>query len=182
MLIRCRLDKTGPRFFHVSSKFYWIGFIILDIISLAIQTVGGVLVSSAEDFDQLNHGSSVMRSGIIFQFSNTVVFVMLIFGAIFRLHTQRIRLLSITGWPVMVVMSVSTVMVLVRNAYRIAELSGGWKGHLMRTESYLIALDMAPMSLAVGIFVVFSPAFFFCDNKHKEEVKKASSFDCIPLE
>jgi hypothetical protein len=78
-------------------------------------------------------------------------------------------------------MLVSTAMVLVRNAYRIAELSGGWKGHLMRTERYLIALDMVPMMVAVGVFVVFSPAYFCCDDRHEREAKKGELSDSIPL-
>ncbi|RHZ47231.1 RTA1 domain-containing protein [Aspergillus thermomutatus] len=178
----CKIvEKTGPRLFHIPSKFFWVGFIILDIISLAIQTVGGVLVSSAQNQDQLDHGSNVMRAGIIFQFSNTVLFVALLLGTIFRLRTKGIRQLSVIGWPVMLAMWVSTVMVFVRNAYRIAELSGGWQGHLMRTEGYLIALDMVPVAVAVGAFVVFSPSFFFCDGEHEGEVKKARLSDCIPL-
>lgn len=112
-----------------------------------------------------------MLSGIIFQFSNTVLFVVLLLGTIFRLKTKGIRLTSIAGWPAMVVLWVSTVMVLLRNAYRIAELSKGWKGHLMRTEWYLIAFDMGPIAAAVGIFIIFSPCFFFCDDKEKRDDK-----------
>jgi hypothetical protein len=114
-----------------------------------------------------------MRSGIIFQFSNTVLFVALMLGTAFRLRTKGIRLLSITGWPVMVAMWGSTIMVFVRNAYRIAELSGGWKGHLMRTEWYLVALDMVPMAVAVGVFIVFSPSVFLCpENQEKEKERR----------
>ncbi|KAJ5117842.1 hypothetical protein N7476_006788 [Penicillium atrosanguineum] len=178
----CKIvENSGDRLLHVPSKLFWIGFIILDIISLAIQTVGGVLVSSAQNHGQLDHGSSVMRSGIIFQFSNTVMFVALVLGTILRLRTKGIRLSSVTGWPVMVAMWVSTVMVFVRNAYRIAELSGGWKGHLMRTEGYLVGLDMVPMAVAVGSFVVFSPSLFFCYGKQEKERKRARSSDCVPL-
>lgn len=163
------VEKTGDKLFHIPSKFFWIAFIILDIISLAIQTVGGVLVSSAQNYDQLNHGSSVMRSGIIFQFSNTVLFVALMLGTAFRLRTKGVQILSITGWPTMAAIWGSTMMVFARNAYRIAELSGGWKGHLMRTECYLVALDMVPMAIAVGVFIVFSPSVFFCPEKQDRE-------------
>ncbi|KAJ5115545.1 hypothetical protein N7526_011426 [Penicillium atrosanguineum] len=166
------------------------GVIVADFISASqldaihdpnLQSHRGVLVSSAQNHGQLDHGSSVMRSGIIFQFSNTVMFVALVSGTILRLRTKGIRLSSVTGWPVMVAMWVSTVMVFVRNAYRIAELSGGWKGHLMRTEGYLVGLDMVPMAVAVGSFVVFSPSLFFCYGKQEKERKRARSSDCVPL-
>lgn len=65
----------------------------------------------------------------------------------------------------MVALWVSTLMLLLRNAYRIVELSEGWNGHIMRTEAYLIGLDMAPIALAIGSFVVFSPSCFFALEK-----------------
>lgn len=80
----------------------------------------------------------------------------------------------------MLAMWVSTVMVFVRNAYRIAELSGGWNGHLVRTEWYLVAFDMGPMAVAVGAFVVFSPSLFF-EDEHQGDVNKARLTDCVLL-
>lgn len=72
----------------------------------------------------------------------------------------------------MIAMCVSTLMVLIRNGYRIVELSEGWTGHLMRTETYLIDLDMVPMAVGIGTFVVFSPSFFF---KQEDKVKSKST-------
>ncbi|GFG24137.1 uncharacterized protein C17G6.02c [Aspergillus udagawae] len=161
----CKLiEKTTPRLFPIPSTFFWAGFIICDIISLAIQTVGGIEISSAQDYEQLSHGGDVMRSGIIFQFSNTIVFVILIVGASLRLR-QKKALAPQVKRPVLVALCVSTVMVLLRNGYRIVELSDGWKGHLMRTERYLIGLDMVPMAIGVGVFVIFPPSFFLHENK-----------------
>lgn len=154
------IEKSGRRLFSIPSKLFWIGFIIFDIISLSIQTVGGVEVSSAQDFNDLSHGSAVMRSGIIFQFSNTVLFAVLLLGATVSLKRRNIPLSSVARWPIIVTLCLSTLMILIRNAYRILELGGGWNGHLMRTEIYLIGFDMVPMAVAVGIFVIFSPNFF----------------------
>lgn len=155
------IEKIGLCLFLIRSTFFWVGFIICDIVSLAIQTVGGVEVSSATNYEQLSHGAGVMRAGIIFQFSNTIVFVVLILGTILRLQRKGTSLVSMVRWPVVISMSVSTFMVLIRNGYRIVELSEGWKGHLMRTEKYLIGLDMVPMAVAIGAFIIFSPYFFF---------------------
>lgn len=168
-LIRCSVEKTGHRLFHVHSTFFWIGFVLLDMISLAVQTVGGVEVSSAQDLESLESGAKIMRAGIIFQLSNTVLFVILLLGTTLRLRMKGMRLISVLGWPVLFALWISTVMVFIRNAYRIVELSGGWKGHVSRTEWYLIAFDMGPMALAVGAFVVFSPCFFLGDDEHKAD-------------
>ncbi|KAH8913026.1 hypothetical protein BR93DRAFT_922993 [Coniochaeta sp. PMI_546] len=158
----CRIiEKLGTRLFYIPNWCYWAGFVVCDMIALAIQTVGGVEVSSAEDLQEIHHGGSVMRAGIIFQFSNTVVFALLVLAATLRLRRKTLTLLDVAGWPMMVAMCISTLMLLLRNAYRIVELSEGWNGHVMRTEGYLIGLDMVPMAVAIGTFVVFSPSLFF---------------------
>ena len=133
----------------------------MDLVALAIQIVGGVLISSAMNYKQLAHGASVARSGIIFQLSNTVVFVALILATALRLWGKGTTLVSVAGWPMTIAMCLSTLMVLIRNSYRIVELSDRWKGHLMRTEGFLIGLDLVPMVAAVGAFVVFSPSLFW---------------------
>jgi hypothetical protein len=135
-------------------------FIVFDIISLAVQTVGGVQVSSAKDYQQLSDGAMIMRGGIIFQFSNTIVFVVLLIITHFRLRNKAMTMREVAGWPVMAALYISTGMIFVRNGYRIAELTYGWKGRLVRTEAYLLGLDMGPMVLAVGALVVFAPSIF----------------------
>jgi hypothetical protein len=55
---------------------------------LAIQAVGGIKVSSAQNYDQLTAGD-VMRLGIIFQFSNTIVLALLIVGARLRVRQKK---------------------------------------------------------------------------------------------
>jgi hypothetical protein len=105
-----------------------------------------------------------MRSGIMFQCSNTIVFVILIVGASLRVR-QKQALAPQVKWPVLVALCVSTTMVLIRNGYRIVELSDGWKGQLMRTERYLIGLDMVPMAIGVWVFVIFPPSFFLAEDK-----------------
>jgi hypothetical protein len=43
----------------------------------------------------------------------------------------------------------------------------------MRTEWYLVALDMVPMAVAVGVFIVFSPSVFLCpENQEKEKERR----------
>ena len=158
--MKTSIEKIGPYLFLIPSKFFWIGFIICDIVSLAIQTVGGVKVSSAKTYGQLRHGAGIMRSGIIFQFSNTVVFVVLVLSTMLRSRRKSTTLVSLANWQVLVAIGVSTVMLLIRNAYRIVELSDGWKSHLMRTEDYLIGLDMVPMAVAIGVFIILPPSFF----------------------
>ena len=171
MLIKASVDQIGPRLFLIRSRFFWIGFIIGDLVALAIQIVGGVLISSATNYEQISHGASVARAGIICQLSNTVVFVALIFATVLRLWGKGTTLVSVAGWPMMTAMCLSTLMILIRNGYRVVELSRGWNSHLMRTEGFLIGLDMAPMAVAIGAFIVFSPCFWW---RGRDEMGKKS--------
>jgi RTA1 like protein len=165
------IAKLRTQLFSIPNWCYWAGFVVCDIVSLAIQTVGGVEVSNAQNLQDISHGGSVMRAGIIFQFSNTIVFAVLVLATILRLNRNSLTLLDVAGWPAMLCMCVSTLMVLLRNGYRIVELSDGWEGHVMRTEGYLIGLDMVPMAVAIGSFLIFSPSLFFFSAKRENGVR-----------
>jgi hypothetical protein len=67
--------------------------------SLAIQTVGGVEVSNARDMQAASHGGSVMRAGIIFQFSNTASFAALLLAAQLRLRKKGVTVSRSAGRP-----------------------------------------------------------------------------------
>lgn len=63
---RTSIEKLDIQLFSTPTWCYWAGFVVCDIVSLAIQTVGGVEVSSGQDLQAINHGGSMMRAGIIF--------------------------------------------------------------------------------------------------------------------
>lgn len=124
-------------------------------------------MSAAVDLQSITDGASVMRAGIIFQFSNTAIFAVLLLATMLGLRRKGSTLLDLVAWPTMVTICVSTLMLLLRNGYRIVELSDGWGGHVMRTERYLIGYDMVPMALAIGSFLVCSPCLFFSPRDYK---------------
>lgn len=53
------------------------------------------------------------------------------------------------------------IFILVRCAYRIPELIGGWGGELMRIELEFIILEGAMISLAVACQTIFHPGKYF---------------------
>ncbi|KAI9045667.1 lovastatin nonaketide synthase [Aspergillus affinis] len=55
----------------------------------------------------------------------------------------------------------ATMMMIMRNVYRVIELTEGWRGYLITHEKYFLALDALPMVLAMGIYVVFNPGAQF---------------------
>lgn len=132
---------------------------------MAIRTVGGVEVSSVQDIQAASHGGSVMRAGIIFQFSNNIIFAMLLLFVQLQVWQRGAPLSRSVGRPAILAVWIWTIMLLLRNGYRIVGLSDEWDGHIMRTEGYLLGLDMIPMALAIGAFAIFSPSLFLRPGK-----------------
>jgi hypothetical protein len=64
-------------------------------------------------------------------------------------------------WPVALVLA--TILILVRCAYRTAELSGGFSGHLAQDQVTFMVLDGAMIWLACFILVIQNPGLIFKD-------------------
>ncbi|ODV77638.1 RTA1-domain-containing protein, partial [Suhomyces tanzawaensis NRRL Y-17324] len=59
------------------------------------------------------------------------------------------------------VLLVATIFVYIRCAYRVAELSEGWNGYLIRREAFPMTLDALLICLTSALFLVFHPGFMF---------------------
>jgi hypothetical protein len=77
--------------------------------------------------------------------------------------------------------------ILVRCAYRIPELLGGWGGELMRIEIEFIILEGVMICLAVLAQTIFHPGIYFpalasTPSKHKHErLKSMTDTEMEPL-
>ena len=58
----------------------------------------------------------------------------------------------------------TTIGLVTRCAFRVAEFSGGYRGHLYITEGYFYVLDALPVWLAITVYAVIWPPRFL---KHK---------------
>ena len=61
----------------------------------------------------------------------------------------------------LVALTLSTLLIFTRCVYRVAELSEGWDGHLIKIESYFIGLEGAIILAAVYLLNLFHPGFCF---------------------
>jgi hypothetical protein len=78
------------------------------------------------------------------------------------------------------------IFILVRCAYRIPELLGGWGGELMRIEIEFIILEGVMIALAVLAQTAFHPGIFFPalaspSSKKHQSVKSVSDVEMEPL-
>lgn len=58
-------------------------------------------------------------------------------------------------------LSLATLCIFTRSVYRVAELSEGWNGHLIKTQKYFIGLEGAIIGVAVLALNAFHPGLCF---------------------
>ncbi|MCJ1370479.1 hypothetical protein MMC20_001692 [Loxospora ochrophaea] len=160
----------GPSFSRIQPRFYtWI-FITCDIFSLVLQAAGGGIAASAKGVkSKQESGADLMMAGIVWQVFTLLVFALLAgdyFVKVYQnrtrlspaatslLHETRFRLFL--GGLVFAFLAIFT-----RCAYRIAELSHGWKSPIMQNEVDFIVLDGTMVALAVLSLTVFHPGWSF---------------------
>ncbi|KAH7264890.1 RTA1 like protein-domain-containing protein [Fusarium redolens] len=141
--------------------FYWI-FIPSDIISLILQAVGGAVsvVSTAQD--DVKTGEDISIAGLVFQVVTLVCFVALFIDYVIRASKSPARYrLTKPILTFLFFLFLSTIFILIRCGYRIAELNGGYFSAIFRDEGLYIALESCMMCIAVLLLNVGHPGYAF---------------------
>jgi hypothetical protein len=63
----------------------------------------------------------------------------------------------------------ATLCIFTRSVYRVAELSEGWKGHLISTQRYFIGLEGAIVAAGILSLNAFHPGFCFREGYERKE-------------
>ncbi|PRP73191.1 RTA1 domain protein [Planoprotostelium fungivorum] len=178
------MSLTHPEYSRLRPKLYSIVFITCDVIALVVQAIGGGMAATADDHEGADLGARIMLGGIVFQLVSMTLFV--IFAADFAikllaamktgacdLSSQQKSDLKRIAVPVII----SSVALYVRGVYRVIELSEGWNGPIISTESYFVVLDGLMMVIAQGVFNIVHPAKTLKELAgHKTEVTKLQTF------
>ncbi|EER27349.1 hypothetical protein D8B26_006596 [Coccidioides posadasii str. Silveira] len=157
-------------------------FIPCDIIALSLQGAGGGIASSSEDPDGADLGKNIMIAGLVAQVVTLSAFILLAvdfsirayrrmrsMGGDAALDPRHARLRASFGFRAfLVALAVSTLTIFTRCVYRVAELSEGWDGPLMRDEPLFIVLEGVMIVIAVVVLNAFNPAICFKDGYDKD--------------
>lgn len=126
-----------------------------------------------------------MIAGLSVQVITLFIFIILALDFSFRTW-KRIRELGAQNaldpthaklrqsWPFkgfLIALSLSTLCIFTRSVYRVAELSEGWNGRLIKTQSYFIGLEGAIIGVAVLVLNAFHPGLCFREGYIKEQKK-----------
>ncbi|OGM47319.1 RTA1 domain protein [Aspergillus bombycis] len=141
-----------------SGCYFWF-FSACDLVSLAVQAVGGGLASAALNAHRdMADGTHIMIAGIAFQLASTLAFTGCMVDYVFRTIYPQKGTIPKGVLFLFAGMVLSVLCICIRSIYRLAELSQGWSSYLITHEKYFIILDAVMMAIAVGIFVIFHPS------------------------
>jgi hypothetical protein len=151
-------------------------FITCDFLSLVLQAAGGGMASSATHTGKdPQPGNHIMLAGLAIQVFTLLVFIVLSLDFAYKTVT-RIRALgkenaldprherlrnSFRFKAFVYALIFATLCIFTRSVYRVAELSEGWSGHLIKTQKYFIGLEGAIVAAGILSLNVFHPGICF---------------------
>lgn len=135
-----RINYLDPSISRFSPKLLYAIFIPCDIASLSLQAGGGAASSQSKGSNNIS--VDVSLAGLSFQVFTLIVFIAIAvdyFVRFFRTHgrhTLNFRVKFFLSF-----LALSIVLILLRCAYRIDELSGGYSGPLFHIQGLFIGLE-----------------------------------------
>lgn len=180
------VQSFGDSWSRVRPGWYtWI-FIGCDLLSLILQGIGGGMAASA-DFgsDMQDVGTDLMLAGVIWQVVCLTFFGYFFGEYLFRtcrhrreISSQAMELFCNTKFRLFLMAIVSAYLtILVRCAYRIPELAGGWRSELMRNEVEFIVLEGTMIVTAVAALTVFHPGYCFPVLSAQDTTQRSKSIN-----
>ncbi|KAK3394281.1 putative sphingoid long-chain base transporter RSB1 [Podospora didyma] len=165
----------GPENSRIPPLWYTRIFIPCDIISLIMQAAGGAIASIAErdQQDLLKAGNNIMLAGLAFQVFTLVIFMAacIDFGVNVLVRQRRLGADALdqsaearelrSSWQfkaVLGALTISTITIFWRSVYRVAELSNGWDGPLMKREDLFIGFEGVMVIVACFVLNAFHPS------------------------
>lgn len=126
----------------------WI-FMLCDLVCLALQAAGGVLVANAGQTGVVVEGAVLMIAGLVFQTLSLVVFGALVADYLVRtwkawheVPFAASKLLDTLNFKLFIAgIFIAFVTVLARCVYRIMQIIGGWPNDLLHKETAFEVLE-----------------------------------------
>jgi hypothetical protein len=151
-------------------------FISCDFLSLVLQASGGGMASVATHSGKSpQSGNHIMIAGLAFQVFTLLIFIILSTDFAIKTWTRVNRMgkeealdpkhhalrnsMKFRGF--IIALAFTTLCIFTRSVYRVAELSEGWQGHLIKTQKYFIGLEGAIVIAGIMALNVFHPGFCF---------------------
>lgn len=174
MTLWCYITILGRACSPVPPKIYLWSAFWFDCVALGLQAAGGGLAGTAYDKGQSTQtATTIMVIGIIAQLAGGVAFStvlsIVIWRAAAKIRSQRLLIMFA------IAMTIAMAMMITRGVYRTIELLQGWRGYLITTQAYIIALDAVPMVIAFGALTIVNPAKIWSQKEQLQEAVRTSA-------
>ncbi|KAI9830697.1 MAG: hypothetical protein M1826_004526 [Phylliscum demangeonii] len=159
----------GEGLSRVKPRTYSILFITSDFIALLLQAIGGAIASTANVGSTQQMGIHIMLGGLSVQVASLVFFMALSFEFGWRAFRNQDR------WDpahaalrqtrlfraFLIALALATVVIFIRSVFRVAELSGGFRGKLANDQVTFMILEGAMVVTACLALTFFHPGLCF---------------------
>ncbi|KAK3303756.1 RTA1 like protein-domain-containing protein [Chaetomium strumarium] len=136
-------------------------FVAGDVLSFLGQSAGGGIMAKAKTPDDQEMGENVILGGLGIQiifFGFFVITTIVFHVRIAKKPTPRSYAVTTPWRQHILALYVTSVLILVRSIFRMAEFALGNDGVLMQSEAYLLGLDGALMFLVTAVFLWSHPS------------------------
>ncbi|KAF8311486.1 RTA1-domain-containing protein, partial [Clavulina sp. PMI_390] len=148
-----KYSRLSPR------QFTWI-FVTFDVTCLFIQSAGGGIASTT-NVSQAKAGSDIALAGIALQTVAITLYSLITIEFLWRLNRDKPipgrENLSANIQLVFIGLAISTLFLLIRAIYRLAEFANGWDGKIQSTETYFNVLDGGCIIVSMFAINIFHP-------------------------
>ncbi|KAM3419979.1 hypothetical protein BST61_g3293 [Cercospora zeina] len=175
----------GPSFSRLRPQWYTYIFIGCDFLSIVLQAAGGGVASASENMSVLHIGDNIMKTGLALQVVTMLAFAVLVVDYAWavrrnlnRLNPETAVLRNSMQFKLFcVALCLSYTCILIRCAYRLAELAGGWsrENEILRNEPLFIGLDSVTCAIAAVVLNIWHPGWCFPREQQDIAMKAASS-------
>ncbi|BGP68002.1 Envelope glycoprotein gp160 [Rhodotorula toruloides] len=156
------VSHLDPSKSWLSGKWFKVVFMIADLISLVIQTIGGGLAGSAAGSKpkpkQLRMGSDIMLAGIIVQLAVMVFYVAYMVTWAY-LARQSVKRAGGRMQLMLAALFASSLGIIVRGCYRTPELHEGFKGWIATQQIWML-FDAIPIAFSTFVVNVIHPHWY----------------------
>jgi hypothetical protein len=167
----------GPENSRIAPETYTRFFIPCDVMSLILQAVGGAMASIAShNQNSTQTGDNIMIAGLSFQVLTLLIFMAVSLDFALRV-VRRYRRLGADALDqseqarairhgfgfkgLLAALTIATICIFWRSVFRVAELSRGWDGPLMKRQDLFIGFEGVMIIVACVVLNVFHPSIFF---------------------
>ncbi|TFK45804.1 RTA1-domain-containing protein [Heliocybe sulcata] len=155
-------------------------FVISDVTTFFLQAIGGGL-SATSNANMTKLGTKLAIVGLVAQGVSYAFFLFVVMTTHRRYissHSAHARYHEV-WWNVMWLLYFSSVPIMIRSIYRIAEFAQGSSGYLVTHEIFFYGLDGLPLLIAVLCYAVRWPGQYITETSETYKMNLGSSISVV---